>query len=422
MTLLTVLTLGAAHGQTSSGQELSLTTCKEEARANFPAIKQYDLVEKSREMNVSNASKAWMPKVSLTGFGTAFTDIVDLPQQASQIIGEMKNGVYGASLSIQQVIYDGGAIAAKKRMQEAQADVSLRLIDVNLYEINERIEQLFFGILMLDEQAKQNHLLQEDLALSENTVRSLMNSGMANQGDLDAVRVTQIQVRQQELSIMTTRQTYLQMLSLFIAKELGDETTLALPDDLMMTESTAADAADDPSARPEMLLYASQEKMLDAQKKTQDAQLRPTLSAFGIGSAHNEVLSSAKSFNAIGGISLTWNIGALYTRRNDVALIENQRAQVATQRETFLFNNKMENRLANGTIESLRQQMALDDEAIALRESIRQKAEKKVQNGTETVNELLRDVNAVNEARQQKAIHKIQLLQEAYRQKTLNNN
>ena len=398
-----------------NAQSLTLDECKQEARDNYPAIRQYDLIAKSRDLNVSNAAKSWLPGISVSGFGAGFTDVLDMPTQASAMFGDMKNYAYGASLMITQPIYDGGAISAKKEMATAKAEVDQSQLDVSLYSINERVEQLFFGVLLIDEQLKQNRLLQDDLGVSEKTVKSLIEGGLANQSDLDAVNVNQVQAEQQEMSLRSSRKTYIDMLGYFIGRELGENTQLTKP-------AASPRSGVEEVARPELSYFASQEKLLDAQKKSLNARLIPTVSAFGMGTYHNKIMDLMKDNLLAGGVTVRWNVGALYTRKNDLANIENQRSQIAAQRETFLFNNHMQSRQSNGQIENLEKQMALDDKAITLRESIREKSEKKVKNGTETVNELIRDVNAVSEARQQKAIHEIQLLKEEYNLRTINNN
>lgn len=382
-------------------QELTLDNCKQMARDNYPAIRQYGLIEQSRDLTLSNAIKAWLPGVSVTGFGVGMTDMLDVSP-----LGEMKNEVYGASLTVNQVIYDGGAIGAQRRVARAKSQMEEAQMDVQLYNINERVEQLYFGILMIDEQMKQVALLQDNLSLSEKTVNSLMRNGLANQGDLEQVQVNQVQAEQQLVNLKTMRKAYERMLGCFIGtttnSSKGEELSIVKPTENLCSEAN----------RPELRLFASQENMLTAQRKALDTRLMPTISAFGTASYHNKMLPIMKDCNLMAGVMLKWNIGALYTRKNDIASIDNQMQQIDVQRQTFLFNNNLQQQQTNGQIESLRKQMTLDDKAVALRESILEKSRKKVEMGTETVNEHLRNINAVSEARQQKAIHEIQLLQE----------
>lgn len=389
----------------SNAQTLTLDSCRTMARNNYPAIRQYELIEQSRDLTVSNIARTWLPGVSVTGFGLAMTDVL-----GSSPLGSMENSIYGASLSVNQVIYDGGAIGAQRRVARSKAEVETNRLDVEIYSIYERIEQLFFGILMIDEQLKQMDLLKDNLHISERTVKSMIAGGMANENDLDQVHVNEIQADQQIINLNAMRKTYSKVLCYFIGRDASDaDLQLAKP---LMTVSTE-------SNRPELALFSSQENLLAEQQRLLDTRLMPTLSAFGMAAYHNKMMPVVNDKNLMAGVMLKWNIGALYTRSNDKESLENQRQQIAVQRETFLFNNNMQKQRSNGQIEALREQMTLDDKAVALREAILAKAQKKVEQGTQTVNELLRDVNAVSEARQQRAIHEIELMKEICKLNTI---
>ncbi len=204
------------------------------------------------------------------------------------------------------------------------------------------------------------------------------------------------------------------MLGVFVGKDLGEEERLEKPTSLAGKGEWGVN-------RPELQYYASQNLLLDAQRRQLDAKLRPTVSLFGMGMVHSKMSDLLTGGLLMGGVSVAWNIGALYTRRNDIRKLEVQRAINDSQRATFLFNNRLQNEEADGNTASLRRQIAQDEEIVRLRESIRSKGDRKVQLGTESVNELVRDINAVSMARAQKALHEIELLREIYKQKTINN-
>lgn len=407
----------------SAQAQLTLEQCYELARQNYPAIKQYALVEQSRDFTLQNAAKGWLPQVSVNGRASYQSKVTQLPIDVSQFGIDYKGlskDQYDAHVMVNQPIYDGGVITANKNILKAQADVQTAQLDVTMYSIRERVNQLFFSVLLIDEQLAQNQLLQDDLKLGLNTVSAMMKGGIANQTDVDNVKVEQIKARQQEHSLRTARHTYLTMLGSFINLSLDANTQLEKPAD-----SGFKSQGSDPTNRPELAMYDSQNRLLDARLKALDASLMPKVGAFLQGGVGNPGLNMLKNgwdpYYRIGA-TISWNIGSFYTRKNDQQLIANERQQITANRETFLFNNRLQQQQTNGQIENLRQQVSEDEEIIQLREGIRNKSEKRVQNGIETVNEMLRDINAVGEARQQKAIHEVQLLQEIYELKTINNN
>lgn len=407
----------------SAQAQLTLEQCYELARQNYPAIKQYALVEQSRDFTLQNAAKGWLPQVSVNGRASYQSTVTQLPIDVSQFGIDYKGlskDQYDAHVMVNQPIYDGGVITANKNILKAQADVQTAQLDVTMYSIRERVNQLFFSVLLIDEQLAQNQLLQDDLKLGLNTVSAMMKGGIANQTDVDNVKVEQIKARQQEHSLRTARHTYLTMLGSFINLSLDANTQLEKPADPGFKSQGS-----DPNNRPELAMYDSQNRLLDARLKALDASLMPKVGAFLQGGVGNPGLNMLKNgwdtYYRIGA-TISWNIGSFYTRKNDQQLIANERQQITANRETFLFNNRLQQQQTNGQIENLRQQVSEDEEIIQLREGIRNKSEKRVQNGIETVNEMLRDINAVGEARQQKAIHEAQLLQEIYELKTINNN
>lgn len=396
-------------------QQLRLDDCRRMAHDNYPAIKQYDMVESMRDYTVSNAAKGWLPQVSVQGGGYAFTDILNADGKMARMGVDMKNYVASGIVSVRQPLYDGGQIAAGKGVARAQAEVQKSQLDVTMHDIDERVEQLFFGVLTIDEQLRQNTILQKDLSLSAATVASMMKGGLANQSDLDAVSVEQMKAEQQADALDASRKAYLRMLYTLIGKDMGDGAQLEKP---AMAEPTTNGSWG--LLRPEMAYYASQDKLLDTQRKQLDTRLRPTVGLVGTGMLHTKVSDLVNNGVLLGGVSLSWNIGALYTRKNDIRKIETQRQINDTERETFLFNNRLQNEDATGNISSLRVQLDKDAKIVSLRESIRQTNDKKVRLGTESVNELIRSVNAVSMARQQKAMHELQLLQAIYHSNTIN--
>lgn len=415
-----------------STQAITLKESLQMAHDNYPAIRQYQLIEQTRDFTLENASKGWLPQVSASAGAYAFTDPIKSNEQIARMGIDFKNYMANASVTIRQNLYDGGEIAAQKEVTSAQSEVQKHQLHVSMYGINERVQQIYFSILLLDEQIVLNELHQKDLSTSEKNIRSLIKGGIANQSDLDAILVECLKLKQQKDAIAVSRQAYLQMLGVFIGKELMVSEKLEKPsmesNVLRTPEGTTSDSSSSLFLsknwginRPELQYYDSQNLLIDARRKQLDTRLRPTLSLFGMGMLHSKVSDMINYGMLAGGISLSWNIGALYTRKNDIRKLEVQRQMNDIQREVFLFNNRLQNEQEYGIIASLRKQIAQDTEIISLRESIRSKSDRKVQLGTESVNELVRDINAVNLAKTQKAMHEIQLLQEIYKLKYINN-
>ncbi len=410
-----ILALALAVGARA---QLTLERCREMARENYPVIRQLSLVEQSRDFTIENATRANLPQVSLNARAQYQSD-------ATKFIGELQGidfkglskDQYDFSFSISQSVYDGGVVRSQKRMAERQGDVDYGQVEVTLYAIYERVEELFFGILTLDEQLRESRLLQDDLALSLASVEGMLNGGIAMQSDVDAVRVEIVKTKQQETAQEATREAYVRMLATFTGGDTEQCGKLAKP----TTEEVLATD----NRRPELALYDARQRLTDEQWRSLDINLRPQLGLFAKGGYSNPGLNMFKTgfqpYYQIGA-TLTWNFGNMYTRHGDRGRLDVERQTIESERDAFILNTEMQSQMQGGAIDNLRKQLAQDEEIIELRESIRQASEKRVENGTETVNEMLRDVNAVSEAHLTKSMHEVQLLQEIYKLKTINNN
>ena len=408
-----VLAAMLAHAQ------LTLEGCQHSAQTNYPLVRQYGLIEKAREYNLENAGKGYLPQFTLSGKATYQSDVTKLPVDVPGIdIKSMPKDQYQVMLEVSQNIWDGGDIRSKKQLTRATSEIDRGKQEVDMYGLNDRVNQLYFGILLLDEQLRQNQLLQEDLGRTHQQVSNYMANGIANQSDLDAVSVEILNTKQKRIELESSRQAYLSMLSIFIGKEIASGTTLEKPADTFESASLV-------NNRPELRWFDAQGGQLNVQESSLKTLFRPRFGLFVQGAYGNPGLNMLKDdFSAyyVAGVRMSWNFGSLYTLRNDRRLIDNNRRKLETSRDVFLFNTNLQSTQQSSAIQSMRWQMVDDDEIIRLRVNIRKAAEAKVENGTLTVTDMLREITAENLARQTKALHEVQLLMNIWNLKyTLNN-
>ena len=408
-----VLAAMLAHAQ------LTLEGCQHSAQTNYPLVRQYGLIEKAREYNLENAGKGYLPQFTLSGKATYQSDVTKLPVDVPGIdIKSMPKDQYQVMLEVSQNIWDGGDIRSKKQLTRATSEIDRGKQEVDMYALNDRVNQLYFGILLLDEQLKQNQLLQEDLGRTHQQVSNYIANGIANQSDLDAVSVEILNTKQKRIELESSRQAYLSMLSIFIGKEIASRTTLEKPTDTFESTSLV-------NNRPELRWFDAQGGQLNVQESSLKTRFRPRFALFVQGAYGNPGLNMLKDdFSAyyVAGVRMSWNFGSLYTLRNDRRLIDNNRRKLETSRDVFLFNTNLQSTQQSSAIQSMRRQMVDDDEIIRLRVNIRKAAEAKVENGTLTVTDMLREITAENLARQTKALHEVQLLMNIWNLKyTLNN-
>ena len=412
-----LLFMPGMYGQTG---HITLEECQQKTQDNYPLVRQYDLVEKTKEYNLENAARGYLPQFALSAKASYQSDVTELPIAIPGVdIKGMAKDQYQVMLELQQQIWDGGGIRMQKKKATAEAEIDREKLNVDMYALNGRVNDLYFGILMLDEQLAQNALLQDELGRNFRQITAYVENGIANQADLDAVKVEQLNTRQKRVELTFSRMAYLKMLSLLMGEVLSPETVLEKP--VLQNELSAVSEIH----RPELSWFDAQGAGLQVQEKALNVRHLPHIGLFVQGAYGNPGLNMLKDeFNAyyMAGVRMSWNFGSLYTLKNDRRRIDNTRQQIETGRDVFLFNIRLQATQQDAGIVSMRRQMADDDEIIRLRGNIRRAAEAKVQNGTMTVTDMLREITNESMARQTKALHEVQLLMNIWQLKyTLNN-
>ena len=403
--------------------QLSIEACYEKARANYPLIKQYGLIEKTKEYNLSNAAKGYLPQVTFSAQATYQSDVTEIPIDLDAIgltgveIPSVSQDQYKMELALSQTLWDGGAIRSERKTLRTQAEVDQRDMDVSMYAINERVNQLYFGVLLAEAQLEQNKVLQAELRRSCEQVSSYIKNGIAQQSDLDAIRVDLLKAKQTEAQFEHTKRAYREMLSRLIGEEIGEETRLVKPE--------AVRPLTKENNRPELELYQARIRNLRAQDSRITAGMMPKLGLFvtgGYGKPGLDMFEDNFKVYYLAGVKLSWNLGSLYTRKNDRRKIQTGIRSIETQRETFLFNTSLDVAQRNATIDKYIDQLKYDDEIIALRGSVKRASEAKMANGTLSGTDLTRDIHAEQSAIQDKILHEMELLQAIYNLKYVTNN
>lgn len=404
----------------------SLEECQQAAERNYPLIRQYGLIAQTTELTVSNIQKGWLPQVSASAQATLQSDVVSWPEQMQSVYQQMgldmrglRKDQYRVGIDVQQMVFDGGAISSQKNIAREQGKVQEAQNEVTMYQVRRRVNEMYFGLLLLDKQIQLNHDLQEVLAANERKLSSMYERGTAAKSDYQTVKAERLNVVQQVSSLQAQRNAVARMLSMFCGLEVKD---LEKPQATSLGMQSAGQ-------RPELKSIDAQLRLADAQEKALDAALMPKLSVFVQGyygypgyNMFEDMMSHRWSWNGLIGARLSWNIGALYTRKNDKAKIQLQRDMATTNRDVFLFNNQLEQIRQNEDIERYRRLMASDEEIIALRSSVRKAAESKLAHGIIDVNDLVREINNENAARLQMSVHEIEMLKEMYDLRFTTNN
>lgn len=410
--LLLLACSGAVHAQS-----LTIETCYSLAAENYPLVKQRELLSKSNEYTLQNLSKGYLPQLTVAGQATYQSEVTQVPISLPGMdIPTLSKDQYKFYGEVNQTLFDGGVIKQQKLTQRSNLEVEQQKLEVELYKIKERINQLFFGMLLVDEQIRQTELLKQDINLGLKKTEAAIANGTAFKSSADVLRAELLNADQRTTELKAARNAYAEMLGLFINRPLNANVTVEKPETLTVSSDIN---------RPEITLYESQNKTIDAQYKLLTARNLPKLNLFvqgGYGRPALNMLSNDFEAYYIGGVRLNWSLSGLYTLKKDKALLDLNRKTIAVQKETFLFNTNYSLRQQSAEVNKYTELLTSDNDIIALRTSVKQTASVQLENGVITSNDYLREVNAEDKARQNKIVHEIQLLMAQYAQQTTTGN
>ena len=402
----------------------TLEECQQAAEKNYPLIKQYGLIAKTTQLTVKNIQKGWLPQVTASAQATYQSAVTAWPESMQSIYQQMglnmkglRKDQYKIGVDLQQTIYDGGAISSQRNIAQQEGKVQEAQTETNLYQVRRRVNEMYFSLLLLNEQIQLNEDVKTLLLSSEKKLSAMVKGGTAATSDLDNVRAERLSVEQQNENLKQQKQMLQRMLSVFCGLEVNDTQK---PAPIQIASSV--------NNRPEMRLYNSQLELTEAKEKALDTQLRPKLGLFAQGfygypglNMFEDMMNRKWSLNGIVGIKFSWNVSAFYTHKNDKARLNAQREMIENAREVFLFNNKLEEIQQSENINRYQTMMKSDDEIIVLRTNVRKAAESKLTHGIIDVISLLREINNENAAKTQQSIHEIDMLKEMYNLKYTNN-
>ena len=400
-----------------STEPLTIERCYELARQNYPLIRQKELVLKSKEYTIANAHSGYLPQLSINGTATYQSDVTRLPGPAVLVepLSKDQYRIYG---EINQTIYDGSSIKRQSSIHETNSLIEDQKVEVELYKIKERINQIFFGVLLMDEQLMQIDLLKSDLQSSLKNVEASILNGTAFKTNADILKAELLKAEQRTIETTANRRAFMEMLGIFINLSLDEKTSLLRPAGITQGGEPTIN-------RPELTLYNFQSQLLGAQYQLTNTRTLPRLGFFvqgGYGRPGLNVLKNEFDTYYLGGFRFSWNLGGYYNTRREKELLEVNLQSINLQKETFLFNTNLALRQQNQELYKLQELIKVDDQIIGLRTQIKSTARAQLDNGVITANDFLRELNAEDLARQNLSLHQIQLLMTHYNYQTTSGN
>ncbi len=389
----------------SVAAQVTLSECVEKARNNYPQIQELGLIREAEKYDLSTASQSWLPQLTISGKAQYQSKVVEMPFEIPEFKFNLPHDQYSLVGEVSQTIWDGGSTASKKRLVSADAKIQSKQLEVSLYGLRQKVENIFLGILLIDKQIAQNEIAVKSLYRNRESVLAGIEHGVSYQSDLSIVDVNILNYKQTISSLHADRQAYVDMLGRLTGEDLSQAQFVEPPVDLPIDTATLA--------RPELQLYKAQLEQTQVQRRDLQSNLYPKLNLAlqgGIGRPGLNILKNEFEPYYTVGVKLQWNLGALYSRKNDIRKIAVQKERIERQQEAFVLNTMLDVTDQLNEVHKAEQVLAQDREIIRLREEIRQAGEEQYKQGVIMLTDLMEMIDEEFNARVAQSLHQVQLV------------
>jgi outer membrane protein TolC len=387
-------------------QTLTLDQCFDMVTKNYPLAKQSTLLNDKANLDIEAINKGKLPKLDINAQATYQSDVTSLPIQIPNVtVVPPNNDQYRATLDISQSIYNGGLIDASAKVKEATTKVDQQQLEISLYGLKNKVNQLYLSVLLLQENKALLGAKEKQLQTRINEVKAGVEYGTLLPSSANALEVELLKIKQNYSELDYSKSNLIQRLSLLIGKELNKDVALQEPE-VFRTPPKKAD-------RPELMLFELQKEQIDFSTELLTKTNSPKLSAFAQGGYGNPGLNmldnSFKTFYMTG-LRLNWNIFDWNKTKTEKESLQINKEIINTQKETFELNNNLELVDLQTEIDKLQELIVFDEAIISLRENMVKTAESQLKNGVITSSAFISEFTDMFEAKSNLNLHKTQLL------------
>ena len=261
---------------------ITLEECYRMVRENYPLVKQYELTEKMSRYSFENAAMGYVPQISLAAQATYQSDVTAFPDSFNDLLAiagvdmeGLSKDQYKVQLNISQTIWDGGYSKAQREAVKAQQEVSKLTLDKDMEALKTRINQMYFGILVMESNLRTNLYMDTLMTANMKSVESAVRNGAALQSDIDNIKVELLTLRQQRQQLENTVRTYKDMLAIMIGRKIEDSEVFEIPEVMLVDPKQ--------NLRTELMLFDAQIREIETQKKMLNVAVMPKFALFAQG-------------------------------------------------------------------------------------------------------------------------------------------
>jgi outer membrane protein TolC len=290
-------------------------------------------------------------------------------------------------------------------------------LEVELYKLKDRINQLYLGVLLLDAQLVQAKLSSLNIQIGLKTVNAQLANGTVFKSAALVLDAQLLQTDQRVVELKSNKKALLQVLTLFIQAPISETVQLEKP--------IVANLLDATITRPELKLYAYQDSFWRVQNQMVTAKSNPKLSLFaqgGYGRPGLNMLNNDFALFGLGGVRLNWSLSNLYTHKREQQVVGLNQKINEVQKDVFVFNTMTQLAQQMEEIKKLQELSNIDEKIIEVRTNITAASKAQLQNGVINSNDYLREINAEDQTRSNYILHQVQLMQAMINYQTIKGN
>lgn len=394
---LVLIISGATYGQ----QTISLEDCQQFISENYPLLKQSKTFIKQNEFDTEILNSAKLPQFNLDGQLTYQSDVISVPIPGSTSLNKDQ---YKTTISVNQLIFNGGLIDANKQLKTAQLKTKQQQLTVQMYALKKQVNQLYFSVLLAQESIllieAKNRLLQSKL---KEIISGVKNGVLLASSD-NILKVELLKNNQKLEEIISTKKTLIATLSKLIA--------VTINEDALFKKPIIEVALNNEIKRPELDLFQLKKEEIESSVKLVSKKNAPTIMSFATGGVGNPGLNMLdNSFQSyyIVGAKLHWTIFDWNSNKKERKSLSLNKEIINNEQAIFLLNTNIALHQQEKEIEKIKAFIISDQEIINLRKKVLETKDSQLKNGTITVSEYITELTNLFVDKNTLVTHQIQL-------------
>lgn len=402
------LCLAIAGIATAQQPALTLDDCIAAAMKNHPLAGQNDIYTQSDDLQQKNILNGKLPQLNLNGQATYQNEVMELPFKVpGTTTPDIPKAQYKVTLDANQLIYGGGAIDAQGNVEDYSRQINQLNNTAELYKMKERINQLYFSILLSDLNSEVIANTIADLNSRLSRVNVSVREGVVLPSSSEVLQAEILKAGQRLLEVKSQKRALINTMQVLTGLSINENTTFAQP-------AQQVDLATYTNLRPEYGVFGLMQQKLDATKKLTVTRDLPKVYGFGVAGYGNpgyNIFKEGSAFFYTVGAKVTWNFWNWNQTDREKQILDLNSKLIENQKSAYDLANRAQVQQYLADIAKADELLNSDEEIIKLRKSITLSAASQLENGTLTSTEYITEQLAEEQAFLNRNLHQVMLLQ-----------